>query len=56
MSSNKLKQYCMSQELTPVYKVIEVTGPAHERKFVMSCQVKDYTTEGINVLKKLLVN
>jgi len=53
MSSNKLKQYCMSQELTPVYKVIEVTGPAHERKFVMSCQVKDYTTEGEGNSKKV---
>jgi len=50
MSSNQLKQYCMSQELTLVYEVTEIIGPPNNRKFVMSCKVKNYATQGINVL------
>ena len=52
ISSNRLKEYCKSQELTPVFEVIKMLGPAHSREFIISCKVKDYATQGIDLLKK----
>ena len=54
ISSNRLKEYCKSQELTPVFEVIKMLGPAHSREFIISCKVKDYATQGIDLLKKKL--
>merc|ERR1711973_1053601 len=35
----------ISQELTLVYEVTEIIGPPNNRKFVMSCKVKNYATQ-----------
>ena len=51
MSSGKLKQFCMAREITPLYEIMEVTGPGHNRKYVMSCKVLDHITQGIDYLK-----
>ena len=30
----------------PVYETVSTTGPAHNRRFVMTCKMKQHTTQG----------